>query len=78
MEDFFLGGKSIDDNLDPYHVVLTTKAKNRRLLRRNAKEKMSYIARRKVLACSLPRDPKKSASLPTVTVSYVSEKIFYY
>ena len=42
---FFVCGKSINDNLYPYHVVLTTKPKDRRL-RRSAKEKLSYTARR--------------------------------
>ena len=43
MEGFVIRGKSIDDNLDSYHVVLTMKAKDRRL-RRSAKEKLSFIA----------------------------------
>ena len=40
---FFIFGKSIDDKLYLYHVVLTTKAKDRRLrgFRRSAKEKLS-------------------------------------
>ena len=63
---FFIRGKSIDDNLYLYHVVLTTKAKDRRSrgFRRSAKEKLSYTAERNVLRCVLPRDPKHLAFLP--------------
>ena len=63
-------------NLYPYHVALTTKAKDRRL-RRGAKEKRSYTARRNVFTCVLPRDPKHSPFSPTATVPYVSEKTVY-
>ena len=56
---FFIRGKDIDNNLYPYHVVLTTKAEDRRL-RRSAKEKLSYTARRDVLKCVLPRVVKRS------------------
>ena len=48
---YYIGGKSIDDNLSPYHVVLTRKAKDR--LRWSAKEKLSYTARRNVHTCVL-------------------------
>ena len=73
---FFIRGKSIDDNLYPYHAVLTTKAKDQRLrgFRRSTTEKLSKSARRNVLTCVLPRDPKHSAFLPTATVLCVSEK----
>ena len=73
---FFIRGKSIDDNLYLYHVVLTTKAKDRRSrgFRRSASEKLSYTAERNVLRCVLPRDPKHLAFFPTATVSCVSEK----
>ena len=43
----------MDDIIYLYSVVLTTKAKDRRL-RRSAKEKLSYTTRRNVLTCVLP------------------------
>ena len=75
-ERFVICGKSIDDNLYPYHVVLTTKAKDRRPrgFRRSAKEKLSNTAQRNVLVCVLPCALKHSASLATATVSCISEK----
>ena len=59
---FLLCVKSIDDKLYPCHVVLTTKAKDRRL-RRSAKEKLSYTARRNVLTCVLPPGPSRQRQL---------------
>ena len=63
----------MDDNLYPYHVVLTIRAKERRL-RRKVKEKLSYTVRKHVLTSGLPRNPKHSLFSPTVTISCVSEK----
>ena len=37
-------------------------------------EKLSHTARRKVLTCVLPRDPKHSPLSPTATVSVTTEK----
>ena len=70
---FFICGKSLDDNLYPYHVVLTTKAKDWRL-RRSVKEKLSYTAQRNVLTYVSPHDPKHSAFLPTATVMCLTKK----
>ena len=47
---FFIRGKSIDNNLYPSLVVLTTRAKHRRLRR-------SANCRENTLTCVLPRDP---------------------
>ena len=72
---FFISvGKAFDDNLYPYHVVLTTKANDQRL-RRSTNEKLSYTAQRNVFTHVLPRDPKHSPFSPTATVSSVSKKL---
>ena len=70
---FFIRVKSINNKLYLYHFVLTIKAKDRQL-RRSAKEKLSYTARRNVFTSVLPHDPKHSPFLPTTTVSCVSKK----
>ena len=63
---FFICGKSLDDNLYRYHVVLTMKAKDWRPrgFKRSVKEKLSYTAWRNVLPCILPCNPKHSTFLP--------------
>ena len=66
-------GKSIDNKLYPYHVVLTTKPKDQGL-RRSVKEKLSYTVRRNVLTCVLQCDQKHSPFSPTLTVSCNFEK----
>ena len=70
----FILGKSIDDNLYPYRCTKNESQKSTTKLRRSAKEKLSYTARRHVFTYVWPRDPKHSPFSPTLTVSCVSDK----
>ena len=70
---FFIRGKGLHDNLNLYHVLLTTEAKDRRV-KKKRKGKTELHHTKEVLTCVLPRGPKQSAFLPTATVSCVSEK----
>ena len=73
--------RNVIKNFYLYHVVQTTKVKDRHL-RRSLREELSYTAHKGMSSLAFdfsfhsfkPRDPKHSLFSPTATVSCVSKK----